>query len=232
MTRAVEWGGLHNARDLGGLPVGESYTQFSRYFRTPRLDDLEPVGWTEMTASGVRTIVDLRNDDEVAPLVVPNSIRRHRHPIEDQTDSDFMRTWGHGLNSPSYYAATLRLWPERIADVFRTFATAPQGGIVVHCAAGRDRTGMITAMLLQLVGVDEQAIVDDYTLSVVEMDAHAARNPHFDERAKPDDELADWISDVQNRLRDFLAAVSTDKFLTDNSVSKEEINVVRSRLVS
>jgi len=73
IERTVAWGGLHNARDLGGLPAGTATTQRGRVYRTPRLDGLDARGWDELVDAGVRTIVDLRNPHEISPLTLPPS---------------------------------------------------------------------------------------------------------------------------------------------------------------
>lgn len=231
MSRTVTWGELHNARDLGGLPAGDTMTQFGRFYRTPRLDDLAPDGWAAMADAGVRTIVDLRNADEVTSLTVPELVARHDHPIEDQGDSEFMSVWGGRLNSPAYYAANLERWPDRIAGVFRRFAEAPSGGIVFHCSAGRDRTGLVAAMLLQLVGVDDAAIVDDYTLSVMAMNDYFARAEQPRELPRSGPEFDEWVSQVQSHLREFLDAISTERFLLDNGVPAPELAMIRARLL-
>ena len=105
--RAVSWGGLHNARDLGGLPVATTVTRRGRVFRTPRLDGLDEQGWTDLVDAGVRTIVDLRNPHEIEPLPLPAGVTRHHRPIEVWEDRDFMARWGGVLDSPEYYRANL-----------------------------------------------------------------------------------------------------------------------------
>lgn len=84
MNRTVTWGELYNARDLGGLSAGNTVTRFGRFYRTPRLDDLATQPWDAVADSGMRTIVDLPNANESAPLGHPEFIVRHGHPIEDQ----------------------------------------------------------------------------------------------------------------------------------------------------
>jgi hypothetical protein len=231
MSRTISWGDLHNARDLGGLPAGGPLTQFGRFYRTPRLDDLAPEGWDALLGAGVRTIVDLRNADEIGPLPAHELLARHEHPIEDQGDLEFMSMWAGRLNSPAYYAESLDRWPDLIAGVFRRFAGAPTGGIVFHCSAGRDRTGLVAAMLLQLVGVDDVAIVEDYTLSVVAMNDHFARTQQPRERPRSGPELDEWVDQVQARLYEFLDAISTERFLLENGVSAADVAAIRARLL-
>src|SRR5690606_23608545 len=118
MSRIVAWGGLHNARDLGGISAGGTTTRFGRFYRAPRLDDIGRDGFTQMVEAGVRTIVDLRNANEIGPLALPDTVQRRHHPIEDQTDPTFMAAWGEHLSSPRYYADNLERWPAKIVEVF------------------------------------------------------------------------------------------------------------------
>ncbi|ROS31367.1 protein tyrosine/serine phosphatase [Cellulomonas sp. PhB150] len=227
----MRWGSVVNVRDLGGLPAGSGLTVAGRVFRAPRLDDLDEAGWAAVDASGVRTLVDLRNEDEVRPSRRPTSIARRHVPIEDPTHPGFLETWGDRLDSPAYYPTNLELWPDRVAAVFVAIAHAPPGGVVVHCSAGRDRTGLVTAMLLQLVGTPVDVVVEDYLTSVEAMHAHARTAPGWPERARDDESHAAHVADSERFLRAFLAAVDTRRFLEDRGLSAEA-DAVRARLLA
>jgi hypothetical protein len=228
--RTVRWGPVVNVRDLGGLPAGVGLTVPGRVFRAPRLDDLDADGWAAVHASGVRTLVDLRNDDEVGPSRRPATIARRHVPVEDQAHPGFLETWGDRLDSPAYYPTNLELWPDRIADVFAAIARAPAGAVVVHCSAGRDRTGLITAMLLQLVGTPVDAIVEDYLTSVEVMHRHARDAADWPERARDDDDHAAHVVESERLLRGFLDAVDTRHFLAGRGLD-DVADGVRARLL-
>ena len=67
-TRQIRWPGFHNARDLGGLPtLGGPVTRFDALVRPGDVRFVTPAGWQAARAAGFRTIIDLRNDDEVRP---------------------------------------------------------------------------------------------------------------------------------------------------------------------
>jgi len=228
----VRWGGVPNARDLGGLPTaGDGRTRAGRYFRTARLDDAGPDGLAAMAAAGVRTVVDLRNAPEVRPLELPASVTRHACPVEDPDDEEFMRTWGPHLDTPRYYPTVLETWPHLVAAVFRAFAAAPEGAVVYHCAGGRDRTGMVTALLLTLADVPRRAIVEDYLLAVRANNARAAVEPGWDEPHRGPEELATWCDDVAAALEDFLDGVDAPGFLRAHGLTDPELDRVRRRLV-
>ncbi|MEP6479518.1 MAG: tyrosine-protein phosphatase [Rhodoglobus sp.] len=231
MERTVTWGGLHNARDLGGLPAASGTTQFGRFFRAPLLDGLGADGWQSLADAGIGTIIDLRNADEIAELEIPTHVERHIRPVEDQSDRGFMARWAAHLNSPIYYPAVLAQWPVLLVSLFQEFALAPEGGIVFHCAAGRDRTGMISAMLLQLVGVTDDAIVADYLLGVTATNDYLLAEDGPRERPKDATELANWAADTEGHLRAFLAATDTEAYLLANGLSDHEVEAIRTRLL-
>ena len=228
--RSVAWGGLHNARDLGGLPAATTLTRPGRVFRAPRLDGLDEQGWAELVDAGVRTIVDLRNPHEIEPLPLPADVTRLHRPVEVWEDSEFMARWGEVLDSPEYYRANLDAWPELIVAAVRAVANAPEGAVVIHCSAGRDRTGLVTALLLSLAGVPQETIVEDYTLAVAAMNDYALAG-HGDETGRSDDELAARLTEVTGHLRAFLSDLDAAGYLTEHGLSADELARVRARLL-
>jgi len=228
--RSVSWGGLHNARDLGGLPTGTSTTRHGRIYRTPRLDGLDAQGWTQLLDAGVRTLVDLRNPHEIEPLVLPDALVRHHRPVEVWEDTDFMGRWSAVLDTPAYYGAALEAWPDLILGAVRAVADAPPGAVVIHCSAGRDRTGMLTAILLSLVGVPPDVIVEDYGYAVVAMNDYA-RAGHGDEAARSEEELRARLAEVGAQLRAFLTDLDAADYLTRHGMSADTVARVRARLL-
>lgn len=230
--RAVRWGALPNARDLGGLPTADGgRTRAGRLYRTSRLDDAGSDGLAAMADAGVRTVVDLRNAAEIGPLELPPSVTRHHRPVEDPDDDEFMRAWAPHLDTPRYYATVLERWPGLVVDVFRTIADAPDGAVVYHCAGGRDRTGMITALLLTLVGVPRPVVVDDYLRAVRANNDRAATEPGWDEAHRAPDELVAWSDAVAAALEEFLDGVDPEGYLRAHGVTDAELDRVRRRLL-
>ncbi|HET6500925.1 MAG TPA: tyrosine-protein phosphatase [Amycolatopsis sp.] len=164
-NREVGWEGFFNARDLGGLPTldGE-VTRFGAFLRSADLRFVTPAGWREAHAAGVRTIADLRNDDEVLPAdrtdasEVSAEIERVRIPLDDSADTEF---WAHVHRehldgNPLYYRPFLDRKGTRCAAAITAFAAAGPGGILFHCGVGRDRTGLVALLLLSLARVDPE----------------------------------------------------------------------------
>ncbi|MBI5161258.1 MAG: tyrosine-protein phosphatase [Micrococcales bacterium] len=171
-SRDVAWEGVANARDLGGLPLrGGGRTRAGRVFRSARADTLSDAGWSALADAGIRTIVDLRNDNEIlgAPGR-PVDLLPTVSPLEDVQDP-FYASWTGRHHEMDYFRASIDHWPALYLTAFEAVASAPAGGVLIHCAAGRDRTGAVCALLLAAAGVERKAILDDYELGIASADA-------------------------------------------------------------
>jgi hypothetical protein len=126
-------------------------------------------GWSALQEHGIRTIIDLRNDDEITPDIAhrPPDLLLVRLPMDAAQDAAFWDRWATGtqLCTPLYYRPFLDRFPHLVAGVLGAIARARPGGVLVHCVQGRDRTGLITLLLLALVGVAAEDIAADYVLS-------------------------------------------------------------------
>ncbi|MFN8531926.1 MAG: tyrosine-protein phosphatase [Dehalococcoidia bacterium] len=168
MTRHLAWDGCFNARDLGGwCTVDGRRVTWGQLIRSDALDHLTPAGWDAVMAYGIRTVIDLRSDVErpSKPIALPAGLTAIHVPLEDLTDAEFWEEWLGHTHSPHYYAAFVARYPTRLAAVIRAVAQAQPGGVVIHCAVGRDRTGLVSILLLALVGVLPADIIADYALT-------------------------------------------------------------------
>jgi protein tyrosine/serine phosphatase len=160
-----------NARDLGGLPtVDGGVTRRGALIRSEAVDRLTPAGWRALREHGVRTIIDLREDDErSAPddgAARRDGVYTIHIPLDRIADDpEFWKDWMHGpqFGTPLYYAPFLERFPERIEQVLDAIERARPGGVLFHCVGGRDRTGLVAVAALGAVGVAPEAIADDYT---------------------------------------------------------------------
>jgi protein-tyrosine phosphatase len=163
-TRRLAWSALLNARDLGGLPTGAGGTRPGAVARSDALGRLTDEGRAALLAHGVRTIVDLRSETEVR--TAPGPFRDHpgyrNLAFIDEAGLASLDRFELGADS---YLWQLESQAVRVAAVLRAVADAPAGGVLVHCAAGKDRTGMVAALLLTVAGVERQVVAEDYALS-------------------------------------------------------------------
>ncbi|MFG2297341.1 tyrosine-protein phosphatase [Streptomyces sp. NPDC048603] len=183
VVRLLDWEGCFNVRDLGG-PGGCAP---GALVRSDRVSGLTAVGWEALLDHGVRTVIDLRNPDEVAAdtdaAPRPAAVTTLHVPLDGIEHRDFWDHWWGtpGSGSPEYYVPFLRRFPERVAGVARAVAHAGPGGVLFHCALGRDRTGLISLVLLRLARADPQWIAADHGLSEPRMPAwHAAHGRTYD----------------------------------------------------
>lgn len=172
----LDWDGLWNARDLGGLPG----VRPGALVRSERLDQVTAAGWDALVAHGVRTVVDLRwaSERERHPSLPPAPVTVVAAELEDglQDDPEFASWIPNGVyGTPLYYRRFVARWPERCVRAVRLVAHAAPGGVLVHCAKGCDRTGLVVALLLRLVGVPVEAVADDYARTAERLAAPRAR---------------------------------------------------------
>lgn len=170
--RTLEVEGLANARDLGGiLRSDRSLTPTGVFFRSENLDRVGPVGWDQLRECGVATVIDLRRPDERSGAV-PADIA-HVHVDLDGDEREFwevLETDGRWA-TPLYYNQHLESLPHRMASVVRALADAQPGGVLFHCAAGWDRTGLVTALLLRAADVRVDEATADYLQSFANVPA-------------------------------------------------------------
>ncbi|MFF2495694.1 tyrosine-protein phosphatase [Agromyces sp. NPDC058064] len=231
MTRRMTWAGLPNTWDLGGLDGARGTTRYGRVYRSAMLDGLDVAGRAELYDDGVRTVIDLRNLDEIG-AAIDSPFTRHHLPVEDQSDPEFMARWPR-LDTPGYYPEVLERWPALVAAVFGSLAEAgaetgtAHGAVLLHCAHGRDRTGMITAMLLQLCEVDRGAIVADYLGAVHAIAEHTASTGGVEAA----DEPAELDARRTRELEEFLDGLDVAGYLRGNGLTASDLERVRARLL-
>jgi protein-tyrosine phosphatase len=194
-ARHLDWEGCFNVRDLGGLPtIDGGVTRRGALVRADALSDLTAAGWAALEAHGIRTVIDLRNDDERSPDLArrPAHVTTIHLPLDGSEDHAFWNVWSSGpeFGTPLYYRPHLEAFPERSAAVIGAIALAPSGGVAFHCGEGRDRSGQIAMLALTLAGVPAEDIAKDYALSAKRLPARCAA------RGQPDQgpELAAFLA--------------------------------------
>jgi hypothetical protein len=168
----LNWDGLVNARDLGGIRTRDGrVTRSGVVVRSEHPSSLTPKGWTQLVGYRVRTIISLETGGlkgEVAlrsnrPVEIPVGVKMtsRRVPVEDGRDQEFMNIWARtGLwGTPLYFADALRRWPNLYGAALTAVAES-EGTVLIHCGRGQDRTGILSMLLLALAGVDTDMITE------------------------------------------------------------------------
>lgn len=156
--------GTRNLRDIGGYPAGEGrQTRWRTVFRADCLDRLSDESQEALLDYGIRQVIDLRRADELEsyPNVFRESVRvRYLHlPLVD------VDPYERAGSIAGMYKLYLDERQAQTAAVFRALVHPEGLPAVIHCAAGKDRTGVIIALLLAVAGVPKETIADDYGLS-------------------------------------------------------------------
>ncbi|QPZ39897.1 tyrosine-protein phosphatase [Paramicrobacterium chengjingii] len=211
--RELQWDGGVNIRDLGGLRTPLSVTGVTvrcRVARGPRRERLTDSGWNDARQWGLAIVVDLRCAHETGSRDTDPSVRDGSHngvsivsaPTEDHDNAEFRRVCFPLLDSPEYWAHNWRILPGLVRSALVAIADA-RPGVLVHCSAGRDRTGMITALLLGNAGVAPEHVVDDYAQSVHAMAGVPHQSPTGDRQyGWSSAQREEWIDDVSPIVHD------------------------------
>jgi protein-tyrosine phosphatase len=226
--KAVAWDGAVNAWHVAG-----------EVYRMGRREWLTEAGWQQAYDGGIRSVIDLRNGEETRrrdadpPLSAEAAARFGvvLAPTEDPGNSEFRKICGPYLNNPAFYADNARLFPEMLAGVFKALAAA-QGGVVIHCSAGRDRSGMIAAMLQDLAGHSDEAIVLGYQCAMRGINEYrrTAATPHPYERYLPEEVLLPLLELHGGSLLAFVRSLNTKDFLQRHGVTVQELRAIVGKL--
>lgn len=179
--RRIPLAGPVNFRDLGGYPAGDG--QMVRWRRLFRSDSLGPVGHDDARVIteelGLVTIVDLRSASEVRRegrgALADAPLDYHHLPILGvDVDSEALAS----ISVRALYLGMLHASAARIAEILTVVAEARAQPVVFHCVAGKDRTGIVAAVLLALLGVSDDDIIADYVLTAEVMPVMLERYSH------------------------------------------------------
>ena len=230
--------GAYNIRDLGGYhtPVGPT-----RYRRVLRADGLHRLGQPQLDQlrnEGVGTVIDLRRAEELAhapnPFSARSDVRYHNISLFEQlAPTDYKGDVLHEI-----YVLALTSRQAQLRAILGVIAGAEDGAVLFHCTAGKDRTGIVAALLLGLAGVTPEDIVEDYAMTgaliapmIEEMvDVARSRGRDIEKfrpmlRCDPETMTATLLYIEQN-------FGTMERYLETIGVSQSEMDALRRRLLS
>ena len=231
VARDLVWDGCSNVRDLGGHATGDGgTTRFGAVVRSDSRAHLTDAGWETLLAYGVSRIVDLRRDDELADdppraaevEVVHVSLMAGIEP----GDPGWAAMVAEAEAAPDalgeyvvFYDWVLERCAPAIVGALAAVASAPTGAVVVHCVGGKDRTGIVAALLLRLCGASLDDVDADYALTEMRL------RPTLGEVATaPAGAMATVLARLEHRHG------SAEAYLATAGLAPEAIEALRARL--
>jgi protein tyrosine/serine phosphatase len=241
VERRISVEGCHNFRDLGGYPTEDGGAlRWRQLFRADGLHALSPRGVAVLRDEiGLGDIVDLRSSAELAldgrgPLE-REPIRFHHLPLFDANRGQHTPPFGASL--ADLYFGMIDFAREPLARVVTALARTDEPA-VFHCAAGKDRTGVVSALLLSLLGVPEEIIVADYAATREALDAIVERLMSSEGYQGMFEELPpDTLHADPETMEGFLARVrhefgSMVSYADEIGIAGADVERLRARLVA
>ena len=228
-----------NFRDLGGYAtLGGGATQYGRFYRADCLSKLGEADIETLVDQDICTVVDLRHESELA---------RAANPLAQHPDFEYYNIslvdGAAGPNDMDAMPESLAQMYKDLADnaqpqlerVFRILLYKEDGGAVFHCAAGKDRTGVVAALLLMLAGVSDKLVVDDYAATyplmrpvfdsqLAEAAAHGMNVPAYLFQSEPEN-MRQFIEHIN------AAYGGAENYFETLGFSRDEIEALKTLLV-
>ena len=247
-SRDLAWDGCLNVRDLGGHATdGGGETRYGAIVRSDSVSQLSEAGWKALVDHGIRMVLDLRGDHEreddppaelpVEVLHVPfmEANEREWEEIGEEIEAAVAAAPDVTASTRDVYLIFLERFAQNVAAGVKAVAHAPEGGVVVHCVGGKDRTGLLTAFLLHLAGVSAEDIAADYALSEERL---RPRHEGWFAAAESDEELERLQRIAQTPAQSMLGVFEAlderyggvASYLRSAGVSDEELALARARL--
>jgi protein-tyrosine phosphatase len=235
--------GTYNVRDLGGYATPSGHTRWRRILRADGLHRMKDEGVAQLHALGVATVIDLRRGHELQ--AGPNPFREHdgvryvHISLFDALAHDQIAAaeTASGNLLLDLYCQALAEQQKEIAAVLTAIAEAGPGLVLFHCTAGKDRTGLIAALLLALAGVAEADIVEDYALTKAQIAPLLAPIlAHAEARGENMAHYKALLECEEQTMRDFLAHLAanhgdTEAYLAKIGIDAETAARLRARLL-
>ncbi|MET0829021.1 MAG: tyrosine-protein phosphatase [Microbacterium sp.] len=163
-ARRIAVSGTYNLRDVGGYPAVDGRVRSGRLLRSDGLYRLGPDGKRHLRELGVGVVVDLRDDFEAQ--IMPDDldgldVTVVRLPVFEGSGAS---QGSAAVSLPALYTKIITQHAGVVVRALGEIANASTG-VLVHCTAGKDRTGIVVALALLAVGVDRRLVVDDYARS-------------------------------------------------------------------
>lgn len=240
-TRHLPWDACLNVRDLGGFVTSDGrMTRWRSLIRSDNICRLTWHGRTALVRYGIRTVIDLRSEKELAlehDAFSRPELAGVTYLNLPQLSDEFWSRWHQSLSAYDGDLLTLETSRANLAAMVRAIAHAADGGVLIHCHAGKERTGLAAAILLALAGVDYETINADHVRSdryleplyeawVAQVEDPAVRERGTTRLHVAKDQMRRTLTTVQERFG------GAERYLLDCGVERADLERVRDRMLA
>lgn len=225
---------LENCRELGGYStqIGEQ-TKWHSFLRSSDMSKLTQEDILFLNEYGVKTVIDLRGEDEIEthknPLADEEFCQYHNISFITQRVSDITLTT-FDVSMGDFYIDLLEQKNDQVKRIFDVIDQAEEGCIVFHCAAGKDRTGVLAMLLLGLAGVEKKDIVSNYEVTYTNLESiQQIENPYENIPKEYMYSNRDYIIKVYDYILHTYQSV--DQYLIAKGVEQDVIDRVKERFI-
>ncbi|WP_338787181.1 tyrosine-protein phosphatase [Metabacillus sp. FJAT-53654] len=225
---------LENCRELGGYSTeyGDQ-TKWHSFLRSSDMSKLSKEEIVFLGEYGVKTVIDLRGEDEIEthknPLAEEDFCEYYNIPFITENVSDITVT-SYEISMGDFYIDLLEQKNDSVKRIFDVIAQAKAGCIVFHCAAGKDRTGILAMLLLGLAGVEKKDIVSNYEVTYTNLESmHQIEHPYGNIPKEYMYSNRDYIIRAYEYILHTYQSVG--QYLLTKGVEQDVIDLVRERLL-
>ena len=229
---------MRNCRDLGGYACEDGgFFCFHKVYRADVPFQMTEEEWKQVEDMGVRTIIDLRSlsEQENAKYEVPAGITKVSFPLmREEIDLQNVKSIEEGARQSfgrsleEGYFKIIEGNTEKVAEALKLIAKSlKKGAILYHCSAGKDRTGIISALIYLLCGVEKRDIVADYQVTAT----YIAKSMMM---ASLPDEMKQLLKSDPQSMEAFLEKVENDNLLSklyDCGLTVEDVEAIKSQVI-
>lgn len=225
----------YNVRELGGYASKDVSIKWRRFLRGDDLSQLSSFDISYLKNYGVTSILDLRSHDECRTrpdaISASDDIVHINVPFMVGQVDNIMDTVKGDFILGDFYVQLLQEFT-MVETLLRVVANAPEGCMLFHCAAGKDRTGVLSMLLLSLVGIDKEDIMANYQVSQTNL----LRNTTIRKRNLPKNMDPSCLYSDPSNIEKCLMYINenfgtTENYLKHCGLSEEEIQKIKHKLI-
>lgn len=160
----------YNTRELGGIPLGDKkQVKWNKVLRSDDISNLSPSDIHQLKEYGITTVIDLRTEEEreKTGYILSDNEEFEKHYISLMITENVMNIMESetDISLIDFYCHLLEDGKSAFKEIFSVFADQQKTGVLFHCAGGKDRTGVVAALLLNLLGAKDGDIIANYEVT-------------------------------------------------------------------